>query len=460
MAKSNTSLPRVSDSPLPSPTLSQASTHVDPRSITDPDDERNPANNVNFPVDGWPTLARIIATKPDLEAFASFTDLGIKSLLYYQAELIYLRKKLHEEEWKDFRTDDIEKSSKYADNLEALILGREASIESKEKDNENSLPLPRQWVLIERIRATLKEYNSALLEYSQVAELRDTENCNVNLLMSNCVAKVGRGSTALTGIGAFAWGDYNQLDEEKKPLRDLFRGLFTSSSQDDKPRGEANEFQEKLIVPRQGKPSDGLTQWVKRCFIPFYDQLHEDNPFRNQKRYLLPFWDIGILFGLTFFSLFRLLLWLCRKAVFSGKPSNKTDAATLEKGAASDASSSGTLGHTSSNDSEASNETDISASSVKSITGSFKEYSGFWILRVTSIITTVVACLLPTIAITILAKVHGMGVILGLIALFTAIFAFGLVLLSSTSSRVEIFTATAAFSAVMVVFVQNQIGPQ
>jgi hypothetical protein len=159
MAKSNTSLPRVSDSPLPSPTLSQASTHVDPRSITDPDDERNPANNVNFPVDGWPTLARIIATKPDLEAFASFTDLGIKSLLYYQAELIYLRKKLHEEEWKDFRTDDIEKSSKYADNLEALILGREASIESKEKDNENSLPLPRQWVLIERIRATLKEYS-------------------------------------------------------------------------------------------------------------------------------------------------------------------------------------------------------------------------------------------------------------------------------------------------------------
>jgi hypothetical protein len=159
MAKSNTSLPRVSDSPLPSPTLSQASTHVDPRSITDPDDERNPANNVNFPVDGWPTLARIIATKPDLEAFASFPDLGIKSLLYYQAELIYLRKKLHEEEWKDFRTDDIEKSSKYADNLEALILGREASIESKEKDNENSLPLPRQWVLIERIRATLKEYS-------------------------------------------------------------------------------------------------------------------------------------------------------------------------------------------------------------------------------------------------------------------------------------------------------------
>jgi hypothetical protein len=157
MAKSNTSLPRVSGSPLPSPTLSQAPTHVDPRLIIDPEDDRNPANNVNFPVDGWPTLARIISTKPDLEAFASFTDLSIKSLLYYQAELIYLRKKLHEEEWKDFRTDDTQKSSKYADNLEALILGREDSIASKGKDDEK--PLPQQWVLIEKIRATLKEYS-------------------------------------------------------------------------------------------------------------------------------------------------------------------------------------------------------------------------------------------------------------------------------------------------------------
>jgi hypothetical protein len=72
------------------------------------------------------------------------------------------------------------------------------------------------------------------------------------------------------------------------------------------------------------------------------------------------------------------------------------------------------------------------------------EYNGDWIVRATSIMTTVVACLLPTVAITVLARVHGMGMILGLIALFTAAFAFGLVLLSSTSSRVEIFTATAA----------------
>jgi hypothetical protein len=74
----------------------------------------------------------------------------------------------------------------------------------------------------------------------------------------------------------------------------------------------------------------------------------------------------------------------------------------------------------------------------------FTVYSGPWIVRVTSIITTVVACLLPIVAITVLSRIRRMGLILGLIAIFTAVFAVGLVLLSSTSSRVEIFTATAA----------------
>jgi hypothetical protein len=59
-------------------------------------------------------------------------------------------------------------------------------------------------------------------------------------------------------------------------------------------------------------------------------------------------------------------------------------------------------------------------------------------------LTTIVACLLPVIAIVVLSKVHSMGMILGLIAIFNSVFAFGLVLISSGSSRVEIFTATAA----------------
>src|SRR4051812_15129166 len=73
-----------------------------------------PVPSVNCPVDGWPTLAKIIAEKPDLEVFASFTDLNIKSLLIYQAELIHLRKALHNAEYADFRSSEYEDSSSYA----------------------------------------------------------------------------------------------------------------------------------------------------------------------------------------------------------------------------------------------------------------------------------------------------------------------------------------------------------
>jgi len=66
-------------------------------------------------------------------------------------------------------------------------------------------------------------------------------------------------------------------------------------------------------------------------------------------------------------------------------------------------------------------------------------------LRFTSFIATVVACLLPTVAIAVLAQLHTMGELLGIIAVFTAVFASGLMMLvDSGTSRVEIFTATAA----------------
>jgi hypothetical protein len=60
-----------------------------------PDDR---AENANYPVPGWPSLARFISQTPDLEAFPSFSDLAIKSLLYYQAELASLRKELNKAE--------------------------------------------------------------------------------------------------------------------------------------------------------------------------------------------------------------------------------------------------------------------------------------------------------------------------------------------------------------------------
>jgi hypothetical protein len=156
----NIDLRKSPDSPGALSDISQASTRVASQYSTNPKDPLNPANNVNIPVDGWPTLAKIVAQKPDLEAFASFTDLNIKSLLYYQAELMYLRKKLHKVEWRDFRTSNSENSSSYAENLEFLMSDRDNSEESRENGDEEPELMPEQWILIEKIRKTLNKYSN------------------------------------------------------------------------------------------------------------------------------------------------------------------------------------------------------------------------------------------------------------------------------------------------------------
>jgi hypothetical protein len=138
-----------------------------PLSITDPSHPDNPANNVNLPVAGWPSLARFVGQNSELEAFPTFSDLAIKSLLYYQAELVYLRKALHKVEWRDFRRPNTETSSHFADGVKWLFAARDKAIEAEhqaklgqaERDPAELPEVPEQWILIEKIRTTLKKYS-------------------------------------------------------------------------------------------------------------------------------------------------------------------------------------------------------------------------------------------------------------------------------------------------------------
>jgi len=73
------------------------------------------------------------------------------------------------------------------------------------------------------------------------------------------------------------------------------------------------------------------------------------------------------------------------------------------------------------------------------------KYSEHSILQFTSVVATILACLLPTAAIAVLSNMHTTGKLLGLIAGFTTAFALGLMMLTDAgTSRVQIFTATAA----------------
>lgn len=66
-------------------------------------------------------------------------------------------------------------------------------------------------------------------------------------------------------------------------------------------------------------------------------------------------------------------------------------------------------------------------------------------LRLTSGISTVVACLMPVIAISVLSQLQGLRNLLICLAAFSLVFAVGLIALTQgTSKRTEVFAATAA----------------
>jgi hypothetical protein len=269
-----------------------------------------------------------------------------------------------------------------------------------------------------KVTDTVLSKDTALLQFSKVSALGDADNCNVRTLRNCCRTSVA----GVKGTGSQSWGSLGEAEPLPKELPALLWGLVTGffvppDRPDKKKKGPVpNAFQEHLIVPHKGNKPDGLTQWVKLSFIPFYDYL--------LKNYVAKAWKCVV---------------SPRQTLFPPKP-QAPDVGSVEKnsGSVSDSSSKAPLSPTMSDVSNS------SGASGSTIAEHLTVYPGSWIVRTTSIMTTVVACLLPVVAITVLARVHSMGLILGLIALFTAIFAVGLVLLSSSSSRVEIFTATAA----------------
>jgi hypothetical protein len=116
-------------------------THGEFENLPDPEDDLNCA------LQGYPELAKQIVDYPDFEAFQSFKDLSIKSLLYYQAELDEIRKDLHQLEWRDFRTDD---RKEYCVRADFILQGEYI-------DNERA---KRQFALITRMRQVMKDYRA------------------------------------------------------------------------------------------------------------------------------------------------------------------------------------------------------------------------------------------------------------------------------------------------------------
>jgi hypothetical protein len=105
----------------------------------------------NFTVPGWPNVAKLMADHQIIQSFGAFSDLNIKSLLYYQAELDHLRSELHKVEWEDHRRNEVEgiNPHNFAKNLDHLLLSWDHRDPSVRK----------QWGLILKLRRLLKEYS-------------------------------------------------------------------------------------------------------------------------------------------------------------------------------------------------------------------------------------------------------------------------------------------------------------
>lgn len=237
-----------------------------------------------------------------------------------------------------------------------------------------------------------------------MSELPEAARYNVESL--RCRLK-DVGENSIYGSGAHTWGDI-WFERERTPLKRQFLHLLTSLFWSSKPK--AKKRQEHLIVPRPGRKVDGFTLWVADEFVPFYQSLHEF--FQRQIKPKRPDEEVG------------------------NEEDEKTNS---RRGSSTSKDAPAAISCRSVEPSEESTTPDAEEPR-KTLT----TYSEAWILRITSAFATVVACLLPTVAIAVLAKVNTMSKILGIIALFTATFSIGLMCLTAGITRVEIFTATAA----------------
>ncbi|TVY85405.1 hypothetical protein LSUE1_G000036 [Lachnellula suecica] len=256
-----------------------------------------------------------------------------------------------------------------------------------------------QMNLIEEMRKVLNKYNKALIQYSQITAFQKADPVSVETLREWVCARDG-GKLCIQGAGSNSWGLLKQQPEPAlKQLSLKWRFILMLWHLFWPRKLDDNKLD--LVVPRQTSKDDSLTGWVANEWAPFMMEVRK-TPFYK---------SVGK------------LLRDCKTILHIRRRPETHHPCDCQEGSSS-----------------------------------FNTFSGYRMVQFTSTVATLVACALPIAAIAVLSKIHSQAETLGIIALFTVSFAGGLMFLAAGASRVEIFTATAAFSAVMVVFVQNQNG--
>ncbi|KAF1924860.1 uncharacterized protein M421DRAFT_95190 [Didymella exigua CBS 183.55] len=261
--------------------------------------------------------------------------------------------------------------------------------------------------LLTKLRCLLHEYNDALLQYSQVSALPQPETYNMSSLRKWLCREDGGNCRVRDGKRADeTWGpltDTGASDTLWNHLRVVLKSLIWS---DPSPQ----EYPD-LAVSHPGIKIDGLSRWIVYRVAPLY--------------------------------------WVWREKKEHSKIRAQNSAMQLG------ASTSENILNPSVFDAEKQGQQYVPKTEVR-VQDTVRSMSESTALRFTSSLSTVIACLLPVVAIAVLTQVEGERNLLLCITGFAIIFAVGLIALTQgTSSRTEIFAATAAFSAVLVVFISE-----
>jgi hypothetical protein len=232
------------------------------------------------------------------------------------------------------------------------------------------------------------DIDAAILQYSKISALSEADTYNVESL--RCFLK-NMGADLITGSGADTWGRISLPEDKSSPLKAQFLIFLRSTIFGQSRPAKPIKYPWFLITPRPRLEIDPLTQWMANSFLPFYLALRKT-------------------FGATYGS--------------------KHEVNDLESG----------NGKSSSKGKEPDTTTVSRARILETLT-TYDFALAIHGLKIST--TTVAACLLPILAIVVLANLDTKAGLLGAISGFTVVFATGLIIYTN-ATRVEVFTATAA----------------
>jgi hypothetical protein len=106
----------------------------------------------------YSALSRLMSDHPEALIIRSFSELQIRSLLYYQAELAELEAELEEIEREDCASSDAVRKN-FSSHWKSLTATGSSSLTLGDEAASQDVGSRQQWKLVLRIRDALKEYS-------------------------------------------------------------------------------------------------------------------------------------------------------------------------------------------------------------------------------------------------------------------------------------------------------------